>query len=236
MKNLFPILFALSIALSCSEDDEVFFNEPNIDVQFFNIDSLVKVDDSLKVITDSILVLTDSLKIWNDSILVLNDTITNLTILIGQGQTDLEMNKNLFESYLTILSTNVVVYDKLDSTLDSHNTILSGTKSDIESGKIELSSIENIENGNVVFYEDSATLYSLPLSMTTDFSSYRLTIDNRTYELELDYKRVKEENDLSKIVVVAFDIAVKRHTFDSLKQNCNTTLCENDGVSLQVYF
>ncbi len=237
MKHIFPIIFVLTIVLSCSEEEEgSFFYEPTVEVQFFNIDSLVIVDGSLADIKDTISALTDTLKYWNDSIKVLNDTISKISILIDSGQSELSDKKLIFEQYLELFSSNVVTFTKVDSVMDVKNASLKGIKSDIESGLMLLSSIQNAQNGKTRTYQDSTEFYYFPMDMNADSSSYTLEIAGMSYNLALDYQRVNDVDEKSRVIVTAFDISKRRHTFDSVKVNCKTDLCKNAGVSIQVYY
>ena len=186
MKNIFPIVFLIVVVFSCSDEAELFFNEPNVKVQFFNIDSLSKLEDSLAILDDSIKIIAHYDTLWNDSIKVLNDTISSLTILIDSGQIDLETNKILFEQNLLLVLSNDSIYSEKDRLLDSVRSIISARISDVSSGKMLLSTLRNTENGESLNYTDSMYSYSIPLSMTADFTSYDMEIDGKIYQLEFE--------------------------------------------------
>ena len=236
MKNIFPIVFLIVVVFSCSDEAELFFNEPNVKVQFFNIDSLSKLEDSLAILDDSIKIIAHYDTLWNDSIKVLNDTISSLTILIDSGQIDLETNKILFEQNLLLVLSNDSIYSEKDRLLDSVRSIISARISDVSSGKMLLSTLRNTENGESLNYTDSMYSYSIPLSMTADFTSYDMEIDGKIYQLEFEYKRINKEDEKSRITITAYNITIRHHTFESIKVICNTSICENDDLYLQIYF
>jgi hypothetical protein len=236
MKNIFPVIFLIAVVFACSDDEELFFNEPNVKVQFYNIDSLLKLENSLVIIDDSIAFIAFYDSIWNDSISFLTDTINSLVILIDSGQIDLEPKKIQFEDNLVVLLSNDSIYTELDRLLDSVRAIIIIRRLDVTSGKMLLTSLQNTENNESLIYEDSMYTYSLPLSMTSDITSYNLEIDNKVYKLEFEYKRTNKEDEKSRITITAYDIAIRHHTFDSINVICNTSLCDNDDSSLQIYF
>lgn len=236
MKNIFPVLFLIAVVFSCSDEKELFFNEPNVKVQFYNIDSLLKLEDSIAIIDDSIIFIAFYDSIWNDSISILNDTINSLTILIDSGQIDLEPIKIQIEENRVVLLSNDSIYTEKDRLLDSIRAIIITRRLDVTSGKMLLTSLQNTKNSEFLNYTDSMYSYSIPLSMNSDITSYNLEIDNKIYQLEFEYKRINKEDEKSRITITAYNIEILQHTFDSINVICNTSLCENDDLSIQIYF
>lgn len=237
-RQLFPFVFGLfMLAWACTEnDDELFMNDPIVDVQVFNIDSLVKVNDTLKVVTDSLSGLTDTLKILNDSSTVLRDSVSALTVLIDGGQTDLEDQKTTLEGILSGFTTTITSLTKSDSILKVSSTHWTSVASTIESGRLLVSVITNAVNSRQITFTDSATVYNLPLSMTVDSSAFVLQVADMNFELTLGYERTQVLDEKERIEVEASGIKVLRHTFDSTSVNCATSSCIDNATVVKLYF
>lgn len=208
--------------------------EPTIDLMFINADSLSKLNDSLSIneLNSGLLVslladISDTLIFLNDSLDVVQDSIANGGDLASEETSIL----NAIEEF-TLEQTTATANSEL---LDSLTTIMNDVVTVINTGKVPITVIEFIETGDTLLYLDSAINYTVPLSFDKSFVQYGITIDDFTYEIELDYT-ISEETDEERNVLIRaknIQIILPTNSFDSL-QACET--CTDGTASFILYF
>lgn len=237
LKKILPFIVLFVWVIACNEEEpEVLSNDPLIDIQLFNIDSLTIVNDSLLIVTDSLVVLGDSLLILNDSSVVLTDSISALSVLIEEGQTDLEDQRVLLESILEDFAVSIELLDDQESIVALAELKLDAIVATIESGSVEVSIIENVLNSQVLNYSDSMTVYELPLSMTADSSMFNLYVSDFVFSLTVGYERTQNLDENDRIEIQASQFKVLRHSFDSVTVNCKTSSCIDEDTIIKLYF
>ncbi len=226
-KHVFPLLVIAGMWLACAEDNEVLRYDPTVKVRFVNADSLSKINDSLSVNLDSISKLVDSLSVLSDSIRVLSDSVDVLNDSIANGRTDYIPTRDQLLTYETDLEQTKTGLDEQNDSLKNVNQKMVAVRNTIASGMVLVSGLTNASNGRSLSYQDSATVYNLPLSMTGQESSYVITIAGQNYELDVRYDLREVTNEKRRIVLIPENIEITRIAgFDSL--SCKTSNCENE--------
>lgn len=234
-KALFPaLLIALMVSIvACQEDDSEVSNDPSVSMVLINVDSLTQVN----VITDSLgeelvgydttltnlSLLADDI---GDSLLVLGDSINN-------GRDDLiPIRDQLFEELETVRAVSDSLTEEATLVaveLNDWNTVITT----IESGSVKIYSIENLDNSQSVYYEDSATVWKLPLDMNADGARLSLTLDDQAYGLEVAYSRLIDTDEKGRVVVRVQNISVISTDFSSAIANCNDCLDANTTIYVE---
>lgn len=218
----------------CEDCDQPVVFEPTIDLMFINADSLKQMNDSIDIakanssmLATLLIDLGDTLKFLGDSLTVIQDSIANGGSLEDE-LTSIEGAINDFTNNKTIATSDKKVQDSLTSVI-SEIVIL------LNSGKVPVHEIEFIETGDTLMYLDSAVNYTIPLSFDKSFTTYGITIDNFTYEIEVDYTIFEEVDEERNVLVRAKDIQIilPINSFDSL-QTCET--CTDGEASFILYF
>lgn len=171
--------------------------------------------------------LNDTLSQLGDSLIVIQDSIANGGSLedelmsIENAIIDFSIDQNLADS-------NRDFQDSLTSVMDDVVAL-------INTGKVPVSKIQFLETGDTLLYLDSAINYTIPLSFDKSFTMYGITIDNFTYEIELDYTIFEEIDTEKNVLLRAKDIQIilPNNSFDSL-QTCET--CTDGEASFILYF
>jgi hypothetical protein len=224
------------ILIACQEDEENLLDEPKVKMILMNQDSLVQVNDTLQQISDSLSVLNDTLVYFRDSADVLQDTVLVLQDLIDAGQTQYQTAHDQLKGQLIFFQTEYNQFNQYDSILSVSRTGWIGVASKITNGNALISSITNVQNGNSVYYEDSATLWRLPLSNNLDSVSLVLVIADESYDLDVTYQRDIMVDERNNVVFQASDIEVSSAKFDSVTWNCKNEDCIDYETTARLYF
>ncbi len=221
--NIFILVLLIASCDPCDDCDAIFF-EPTISLVFIDqerLDLLQTERTEVQSIIDGL----DGELDYIDSILnYLNNRITELNIRIDAGE-DLENEKGPAEdsvrNFTAQRESPQENKEDQESILDSLNTDIST----INSGDIFVNSIEIIETGSVLSYPDSATSFSVPLSMDTSFLNYAVTIGDETNTFVVDYELFQEVDADRNVLIRARDIElmITNDSFDSLvscQENC----------------
>ncbi|WP_424964158.1 hypothetical protein [Ekhidna sp.] len=227
------ILFLLIVSCDpCDDCDSVSF-EPTVSLIFINQDSIKNINDSLAVFVfnDSALSAnTDSLTILRDSLEIVKDSIAN-----GGSLSEEQMN---LEQWISERQIDSTFYADLDQNADSLTSIFNQTKATINSGLIQLGKIEILGTGTVFTYEDSAEVWSIPLSYDAEFKQYEIQIAGITDILEVDYETFQEVDEERNVLIRAKNIEVISFTnnvIDSVLTNCDET-CQDGEATFTIYF
>ena len=160
--NILPVILLIGF-LACSEEEEVFVNQPFTSIQLFNMDSLVSTTSMLDDVTDSLLRLDTSLQILDVKLLSISFDIDSLNILIEEGRDDLNDKVDSLNLVFDECSALQDDLKKNDSIYTAISADLTAIITDIESGNILISRIENSIDGRALTFEDSMTVYELSL-------------------------------------------------------------------------
>ncbi len=234
---IFILLVILLMQIGCAEciDCDVLNSEPTLSFSFINqraineqsltVDSLSHetntLDSNLVVIEDSLAIVVDSLAIVQDSIDAGNvdyeQAALQLQVLedsLGQLQLQLEM-----------------LFTQTDSLLDLSNSQLAI----LAEGLTRIDSLIALSNGNVISYQDSAAVFSVPLSIQQPETMLRLVLPVQAFFIDFRYQLIPYEDDKSRIGFVAEDIEIVSHTFDSIQFNCVNN-CTSNGSTVVAYY
>ncbi|MEO9869515.1 hypothetical protein [Ekhidna sp.] len=235
MKNILSIfvLFILIISCDpCDDCDSVTF-EPTVSFIFINQDSIEAINDSLSVIAEidsSLSTNIDSLILLKDSLQILEDSIANGGML--------DQQKIDIETLIGSRQADSLLFAMKNAGTDTIIPILNSTVASINSGLILVSEIAIPGTGYSEVYEDSALVWSIPLSFDNAFAEYNVTIDGFTETIELLYDNVQTVDEQRNVLIRAENIEVINKTYleiDSVKSNC-TENCVDGEATFTFYF
>ncbi|MFT7162785.1 MAG: hypothetical protein ACI9GZ_003981 [Bacteroidia bacterium] len=232
-RHLSPFFLLTVIAFCCAETQEEYFNDPTIRVQFINADTLVHLADSLEITNDSLVVVNDTINYFTDSLTVLTDSLVILADSIDSGKNEYVRVRDEFLITQIAFINTLIILEGNAETLSDIKSQLSSTISDVNNGKILISSITNLENGFFLSFVDSAADYFLPMSMNADISRLAVEIDNNSYDIELAYLREDFRDEKKRIRVSISNLEIVNHDFDSI--SCQSLNCENE-TPVKFYF
>ncbi|WP_420578066.1 hypothetical protein [Ekhidna sp.] len=128
--------------------------------------------------------------------------------------------------------------NKVKSDLDSANGVYNSIKSTINSGLLQLDRIEILGTGTEFTYEDSATVWSIPLSYDAEFNQYEVTIEGISDIIELSYENYQELDEERNVIIRARNIQVlsfTRNQLNEIESNCEET-CLDGEATFTIYF
>lgn len=205
-------------------------------MQFFNVDSLASVNDTLTKVQDSLIITTDSLIVLADSAIILSDSLFTLEALINQGQTELIPIRDELRADSTIIVNDLQVVRVNDSILVASNSKWTTVQNNITTGRVLVSEVRNLNNGNIINFSDSATAFSIPLDMNNDSSALGLTLGSNLFELTLQYQRIESEDEKGRITVQTSGFKTLKSTFDADTINCKNEDCIDSETTIRLYF
>lgn len=219
--------------LACEEDIEPTVSDPSVSIFFLNKDSL----DAVNLITDSlnvelgkydsiIMALEDSADLLVDSLITLTDSIAN--------GGDLEQDSTTVAENIILLNENLEVIEQEDSVVNASYSGWVSTASTINSGSVKVSSIENNKNGLNISYEDSSTVWKLPLDMQADDIDVNIIIADSVYNLVMSYSRTTAADEKNKVVINSSDFKILSTDFRNPYLSCNG--CEASKTTVYVEF
>ncbi|MEP1032124.1 hypothetical protein [Ekhidna sp.] len=231
MKNILGILtfFLLIVACDpCDDCDSVAF-EPTVSFIFINQDSINSIDDSLSVFAfndSSFSANVDSLDILRDSLQSVNDSIAN-----GGDLNSEQMN---LEQWINERQTDSALFATINKDADSISGIFNATKTIINSGLLLVDQIEILGASSTLTYQDSAIIWSIPLSYEGAFTQYEVTIAGEAEIIELAYDNFQEVGEQRNVLIRAENIRVVNEPYDSLI-NCEEN-CIDGEATFTFYF
>ena len=234
MKNLIFSIIIIAFVISCdpcSECGEPVLFEPTAEMVFINQDSINHIDDSLQVFAfndSSLNANIDSLEVLSDSLQVLLDSI--------QKGGSLENEKMQVEDWIASQQSDSLRYATLNKDADSLSTIMTATKSTINSGLMRINELTIIETGESISYADSSTYWNFPLLFDENSATYSFTIEDEAYLIELGYETFTEVDEERNVLIRANNIVLveSSENFISL-DSCNVN-CEDGNATFTFYF
>lgn len=218
---------------ACEEDIDPTVNDPSIGIFFLNKDSL----DAVNLITDSLNVELDKydsiISMLEDSADLLVDSLITLTDSLANGG-DLKEDSATVAEIIIKLNVSLTTIEKEDSTVNASYTGWVSIETTINSGSVKISSIENTKNGQSIVYEDSSTVWNLPLDMQADDIDVNITIADQTYNLVLSYSRATAADEKYKVIISTADFEILSSDFDKSYLSCNG--CDASKTTIYVEF
>lgn len=231
MKHILSIFILFILIVSCDpcdDCDSVSF-EPTVSFIFINQDSISSIDLKLAEIhqiDSSLTANVDSLTVLRDSLTIVNDSIAN-----GGSLTTEKMN---LEQWISDRQADSTIFAVQGEGNDSISSVLSTTKTTINSGLILVDQIDILGANSILTYEDSATSWSIPLAFDGSFTEYEVTIAGVTETIELAYDNVQEVDEQRNVLIRAENIRVVNEPYDSLI-NCEEN-CIDGAATFTFYF
>jgi len=216
----------------CRDCEAVSF-EPTVSMIFINQDSLIKLNDRLAFFAFN----DSALTVHVNALDTLRDRLAEIQIGLNSGNTDLQSEKDFILSLIPQQKEDSGYYATLNKDADSLTLVYNQAKTQISSGSVKLDKLE-IVGGAIYTYQDSATLWTLPLSYTVSFDQYLITIRAVTDTLELDYEVFREMDSKRNVLIRAKNIELVSFTknlIDSVKTNCGDH-CTDENTTFTIYF
>lgn len=235
--NVLLLLLSGTLYWSCLEEVEPYGNEPSVKVRFFNIDSLTKINSAIAEVDTLTKHLNAEKAALATSLSALDASLATLNQQITEGITELIPERDAVQAQITEATDRRAAIDVEVAALASSKAPLAKAVTSINRGDILLSRI--IANGNEISFQDSATVFRLPLNMSTNSQVYYFDIAGKTDSLELRYDFVEEVTARSYIRLIGVNlVATERYSFDSVQVYCRSQPepCPSNETTVNVYF
>ena len=238
IRNIVGVWIVLLCMNSCNEceDCESVVGAPRTSFAFINGTLLAELNDSISVLNDSIVIRTDAIS-FNDSIItILSDSLDSIKILLDSGLVEFRQDSLLLSDEIAELSdVNISLQSEADSITEISTEV--GTEiALVESGSVLVDTITSLIQNTSILFTDSASVYSLPLEISSTETPYSFSIDGNQYELNLTYEVRQSLNIEREVTIEAFNVGVSSHTFDSLFIQCSTSECISNETGIICYF
>ena len=118
-------------------------------------------------------------------------------------------------------------------------------KSDLETVNVAIREFNGQAGEDIIYYQDTASQFILPLSMSSDSSLIVLTyVSSDDYDTEItdsvyiSYDRIFETTPKNIVQIVTDNTQIINHSFDSLALVCKDTLgiCISNESTIKAYF
>ncbi len=233
MRLLILYIGVFAAIWACEEKVDPTVSDPTVGIFFLNKDSLDVVnfitdslDEELGIYDSIIMTLGDSADLLVDSLITLTDSIAN--------GGDLKEDSATVAENIVLLNLNLSVIEKEDSAVNVAYASWLSTASTINSGSVKVSSITNNKNGQRIAYEDSSTVWKLPLDMQADDVDLDIAIADSVYNLMIRYSRATAADEKNKVIISASDIEILGTDFNNPYLSCNG--CEASQTTIYVEF
>ncbi|WP_144017342.1 hypothetical protein [Ekhidna lutea] len=236
MKQLLSIFILFLLIVSCDPCDDcntVSF-EPTVALVFINQDSIKNLNDSLAVFAFN----DSALSVHESALDTLRDRLEEVQNGLDTGNTSLQSEKDKILKLIPERQSDSTFYATLNEDADSLTAVFNATKATINSGLVELDQIEILGTSTIFTYEDSATVWSIPLSYNEEFNQYEITIEGISDIIEFDYENFQEVDDTRNVLIRAKNIQIIDFTenkIDSILTNCNDN-CVDGEATFTIYF
>lgn len=212
----------------CPDCGEAITAEPTVEMIFINQDSIDALDVLINDNNTQLSNLSIEINDLNDTIDFLqNDSIPTLEERIAAGE---EYLQEALDEVTIALNHFIVDLENLtdqENELDSLNSAYNSTKTIINSGLLNISSINLPEINESIVYDpnDSAVSWNFPLSFDNSFSIYEILISDELFSIELSHETFTEVDEERNVIVRARDIQIVSSssnfiTLDSCNENC----------------
>jgi len=172
----------------------------------FDITQLEPIVKLSFINTDSLPKALQELQLLNDSLSIVND-------LISMGATDLDIVAALLQTEIDLVNEEI-------------ETILAG--------RTIIDNVESPEGMGNIQFPDSAEIFPFPLSISTDQSTFYVTIGNDIDTVQIVYEReITEEPGV--ILFTNFNTQISLNTYDSVRVDCDS-LCISNETSISLYY
>jgi len=172
----------------------------------FDITQLEPIVKLSFINTDSLPKALQELQLLNDSLSIVND-------LISMGATDLDSVAALLQTEIDLVNEEI-------------ETILAG--------RTIIDNVESPEGMGNIQFPDSAEIFPFPLSISTDQSTFYVTIGNDIDTVQIVYEREITEEP-SVILFTNFNTQISLNTYDSVRVDCDS-LCISNETSISLYY
>ncbi|MFY0606913.1 MAG: hypothetical protein JXR10_09360 [Cyclobacteriaceae bacterium] len=240
-QSLFIVFGWLILASSCDPCDdcgEPLSYDPTVQVKFINQDSANALNSLSSALNDSIDSTNSLITYYSDSIKVMQDSLEIIDTLVAAGLSEYIPVQSTFNERILEFETSVIAAQAIRILLDSIDDEYQATLSTINNGSVQLQNVTLLENGAVAVFEDSMTLFSLPLLFENGLTqtTFEITIDGNKYNLSFAYERSESIDEYRRARITAFNLDTVSHTFDSLTVSCATSQCISDETTVTAYF
>ncbi|MDA0196418.1 MAG: hypothetical protein O2887_15210 [Bacteroidetes bacterium] len=203
-------------------------------MKFINQDSLESIVTSLEFSaakTDQIIM---DLISTDDFLGEIDIELNSIAIEISAGVEGLISLRDELKDKKDSLQATFTELEAFRDQLANEKKALNKILKTIQTGLVRIDSLVSIEDGNVLIFEpDSAVSFRFPISIAADTSSFRVFIGEKNFDLTLEYNRIYNEDEKSRIEVIINNLMVKNHTFKMVELDC--TKCTNNS-SINAYF
>lgn len=239
MKHWFYILtFWGFIAVACdpcNDCGEPIQYDPLVSVIFINQDSANILNDSVAFRNLSIRQIDSVRRILNFNLDSISDSLAVIKALIDEGQTDLEEQRTVLDQSIADILVELEEVNEERDELDSLNRYYGEILALIKSGKVPVEKATLLNNGSVLEYTDSAVVYTIPLLMDANNTSYEFKINDQQIELHFTYTIFETVSDARVFLRRAANINVESP--DSITVKClDPKNCLSDETTVTVYF
>jgi len=230
------VLYACVFAAiwACEEEDEPTVSDPSVSIFFLNQDSLDQITPITDALDLELAAYDEQISELNDQADATSDSLIKYTVLVNEGNEELEADRSFYENQLTAINSELVLVEKDDSTANATRQEWKATVATINSGAVKISSIENFKNGQVIIYEDSSDSWKLPLDMQADDIDLNITIAEEEYNLAMTYKRTITSDEKNKVIIRTSDFKIISTDFNNPSLSCED--CEDIKTTIYVEF
>ncbi len=235
--RLLVVLTLLLGFMACSECEECDTAIGPPSASFFFIDGqLVKnLSDSASQATEVIALLDNEIDTLQTQTQIWSDSLSALSVLLDSGFIEFQTDS---VAVAEIILQNNQQINLLSEQRDSVSLVLSTIevkKTSAENGEIVLDTVRNLSNQQFLSFTDTASNFILPLEIAAS-TSYSFSIDGGSYQLNLGYDLLQEQNIEREIVIRAANLAALSFNFDSVLVVCGSNECVNNETDIICYF
>lgn len=209
----------LGVISSCEdcEDCAPVVTQPSLRAVFINQDSLMELNDSIDSIDISLNTTDSLLSETNSTINQFIDSLFNVEAGIDTGNTALEGIRDILADTIEVLELQSNEYQNQIDSYESKKKELNSIIRVINSGNVWIREITNLLTEASVTYEDSSTLWSLPVDLNQDSVKYQIRIDRQDYQVSIRYSRDQDVNVRRQVILSIENIEISNYVgFDTV--------------------
>ena len=237
-KILIILLAGMMTIISCDDcfDCDLNISQPYVSLVFINADSLSQLDTRLsqiETLRDSTNNLVDSLETITSS---LTDSLLVIQVGLDTGNFTYQEVAESIQLTLQQDSIQLAESELVLAVLTEETSEINAIQSTINSGRVSISQIKNLQNDSLIIATDSSEIYNIPLSISLDSTRLGFIIAEEEYDLGLTYTRSIGEDLKTNVIVSSQGISETTYSFDSVKVDCTNTLCNANETTVTCYF